>query len=84
MDKQFTIPAHKITHNQLLDVIITGTARFYSLDIKMNPNERIALNSVQMHENMVLALQNYNRGLITFNEFQQKVIAELLNYTVDK
>ena len=84
MDNQFTIPPRKITHNQLLDVIISGTARFYSLNIKMNPNERIALNSVQMHENMVLALQNYNRSLITFNEFQQKVIAELLNYTIDK
>ena len=67
-----------------MDVIISGTARFYSSDIKMNPNERIALNSDQMHENMVLTLQNYNCGLITFNEFQQKVIAELLNYTVDK
>ena len=84
MDNQFTIPPQKITHNQLLDVIISGTARFYSLDIKMNSNERIALNSAQMHENMVLALQNYNCGLITFNEFQQKVIAELLNYTIDK
>lgn len=81
MKKQFEIPAQKITHNQLLDVLITGTAHFYSLDVRMNSNERISLNSVQMHEAMASVLQNYNRGLITCNNFQQKVIAALLDYT---